>query len=81
MTEEKNIISIDGTDFKEDDLSSRHQYLVRHIKDLQMKIAAKKFELEPLEAAMVQFTNTLLKEVKDTYQFENGEKFENDGLS
>mgnify|MGYP003643228293 FL=1 len=65
MTEEKNIISIDGTDFKEDDLSTRHQYLIRHIKDLQMKIAAKKFELEPLDAAMVQFTNTLLKEIKD----------------
>ena len=60
MTEEANVISIDGTDYKESDLSDRQKYLVRHIKELQSEVAGKKFDLERLEAAMTHFTNCLL---------------------
>ena len=78
MTEEANVISIDGTDYTESDLSDKQKYLVRHIKELQSEVAGKKFDLERLEAAMTHFTNMLIAEVKEKYQFENGEKFSSD---
>ena len=78
MTEEANVISIDGTEYTESDLSDRQRYLVRHIKELQSEVAGKKFGLERLEAAMTHFTNMLIAEVKEKYQFENGEEFGSD---
>jgi len=78
MTEEANVISIDGTDYTESDLSDKQKYLVRHIKELQSEVAGKKFDLERLEAAMTHFTNMLIAEVKEKYQFENGEEFSSD---
>ena len=77
MTEEANVISIDGTDYTESDLSDRQRYLVRHIKELQSEVAGKKFDLERLEAAMTHFTNMLIAEVKEQYKSENGKSFEN----
>jgi len=81
MTEEANVISIDGTDYTESDLSDRQRYLVHHIKELQSEVAGKKFDLERLEAAMTHFTNMLIAEVKEKYKFENGENFENDSTN
>ena len=78
MTKEANVISIDGNDYKESDLSVRQRYLVHHIKELQSEVAGKKFDLERLEAAMTHFTNMLIAEVKEQYQFENGEEFGSD---
>ena len=78
MTEEANVISIDGTDYTESDLSDKQKYLVRHIKELQSEVAGKKFDLERLEAAITHFTNMLIAEVKEKYQFENGEEFSSD---
>jgi len=77
MTEEANVISIDGTDYTESDLSDRQRYLVHHIKELQSEVAGKKFDLERLEAAMTHFTNMLIAEVKEQYKSENGKSFEN----
>ena len=81
MTEEANVISIDGTDYVESDLSDRQKYLVRHIKELQSEVAGKKFDLERLEAAMTHFTNMLIAELKNSYKFENGESFKNDSTN
>tara|TARA_R110000782_G_scaffold101346_1_gene188012 strand:+ start:330 stop:566 length:237 start_codon:yes stop_codon:yes gene_type:complete len=78
MAEEANVISIDGTNYTESDLSDRQKYLVHHIKELQSEVANKKFDLERLEAAMTHFTNMLIAEVKEQYKFENGEKFGNE---
>ena len=78
MTEEANVISIDGTDYTESDLSDRQKYLVHHIKELQSEVAGKKFDLERLEAAMTHFTNMLIAEIKEQYKFENGEEFSSD---
>jgi len=77
MTEKANVISIDGNDYKESDLSDRQRYLVHHIKALQSEVASKKFDLERLEAAMTHFTNMLIAEVKEQYKSENGKSFEN----
>jgi len=78
MTEEANVISIDGTDYVESDLTDKQRKYIWHIRDLQQKINKRKFELEPLEVALQSFTNMLIAEVKEQYQFENGESFEND---
>ena len=78
MTEEANVISIDGNDYKESDLSDKQRKYIWHIRDLQQKINKRKVELEPLEVALQSFTNMLIAEVKEQYQFENGESFKND---
>ena len=78
MTEEANVISIDGTDYVESDLTDKQRKYIWHIRDLQQKINKRKVELEPLEVALQSFTNMLIAEVKEQYQFENGESFEND---
>jgi|TARA_E500000318_G_C3400904_1_gene149791 hypothetical protein len=78
MTEETNVISIDGNDYKESDLTDKQRKYIWHIRDLQQKINKRKVELEPLEVALQSFTNMLIAEVKEQYQFENGESFEND---
>ena len=76
MTEEANVISIDGNDYKESDLSDKQKKYIWHIRDLQQKINKRKDELEPLEVALQSFTNMLLAELKDSYKFENGESFD-----
>jgi len=76
MTEEANVISIDGNDYKESDLSDKQRKYIWHIRDLQQKINKRKVELEPLEVALQSFTNMLLAELKDSYKFENGESFD-----
>ena len=67
MTEEANVISIDGNDYKESDLSDKQKKYIWHIRDLQQKINKRKVELEPLEVALQSFTNMLLAELKDSY--------------
>tara|TARA_R100001463_G_scaffold72152_10_gene126058 strand:+ start:559 stop:804 length:246 start_codon:yes stop_codon:yes gene_type:complete len=81
MTEEANVISIDGTDYVESDLTDKQRKYIWHIRDLQQKINKRKVELEPLEVALQSFTNMLIAEVKEQYQFENGENFENDSTN
>jgi hypothetical protein len=76
MTEEANVISIDGTDYVESDLTDKQRKYIWHIRDLQQKINKRKVELEPLEVALQSFTNMLLAELKDSYKFENGESFD-----
>jgi hypothetical protein len=76
MTEEANVISIDGNDYVESDLSDKQKKYIWHIRDLQQKINKRKVELEPLEVALQSFTNMLLAELKDSYKFENGESFD-----
>ena len=81
MTEEANVISIDGTDYVESDLSDKQRKYIWHIRDLQQKINKRKVELEPLEVALQSYTNMLIVEVKEQYKFENGENFENDSTN
>jgi len=76
MTEEANVISIDGTDYVESDLTDKQRKYIWHIRDLQDKVNRRKLDLEPLELALQSFTNMLLAELKDPYKFENGESFD-----
>ncbi len=81
MTEEANVISIDGTEYKESDLSDKQRKYIWHIRDLQDKVNRRRLDLEPLELALQSYTNMLIAEVKEKYQFENGENFENDSTN
>ena len=76
MTEEANVISIDGTDYTESDLSDKQRKYIWHIRDLQDKVNRRRLDLEPLELALQSYTNMLIAEVKEQYKFENGESFE-----
>ena len=76
MSEESNVISIDGTDYKESDLSDKQRKYIWHIRDLQDKVNRRRLDLEPLELALQSYTNMLIAEVKEQYKFENGESFE-----
>lgn len=78
MTEETNIISIDGTEYKESDLTNKQRKYIWHIRDLQDKVNKRRLDLEPLELALQSYTNMLIAEVKEQYQFENGEEFSSD---
>ena len=81
MTEESNIISVDGMDYKESDLSEKQKTYIYHIRDLQQKVSRRKLELEPLEVALEFYSKAIIDELKESYEFENGEKFENDGTN
>ena len=81
MTEEANVISIDGTDYTESDLTDKQRKYIWHIRDLQDKVNRRRLDLEPLELALQSYTNMLITEVKEQYKFENGESFENDATN
>lgn len=58
--EESNIIHINGTDYKENDLSEQQHYFINQIKDLQAKANNLKFQLDQVQVALNTFTNELL---------------------
>lgn len=58
--EESNIIHINGTDYKENDLSEQQHYFINQIKDLQSKANNLKFQLDQVQVALNTFTNELL---------------------
>lgn len=58
--EESNIIHINGTDYKENDLSEQQHYFINQIKDLQAKANSLKFQLDQVQVALNTFTNELL---------------------
>ena len=78
MTKEANVISIDGTEYKESDLTNKQRKYIWHIRDLQDKVNKRRLDLEPLELALQSYTNMLIAEVKEQYKFENGEEFSSD---
>ena len=59
-SEESNIIHINGTDYKENDLSEQQHYFINQIKDLQAKANNLKFQLDQVQVALNTFTNELL---------------------
>ena len=58
--EESNIIHINGTDYKENDLSEQQHYFINQIKDLQAIANNLKFQLDQVQVALNTFTNELL---------------------
>ena len=65
MTEQKTkVITIDGKEYNQEDLSQDQNYFINQIKDLQVKAANLKFQLDQITVAQNAFTNSLIQSVK-----------------
>ena len=64
MTEQSNVITIDGKEYKTEDLSQDQNYFINQIKDLQAKAANLRFQLDQVTVAQNAFTNSLIQSVK-----------------
>ena len=59
-----NVITIDGTEYKEEDLSQDQSYFINQIRDLQAKAGSLKFQLDQVTVAQNAFTNSLIQSIK-----------------
>jgi hypothetical protein len=64
MTEQNNVITIDGKEYKQEDLSQDQNYFINQIKDLQAKAASLRFQLDQVTVAQNAFTNSLIESLK-----------------
>jgi hypothetical protein len=64
MTEQNNVITIDGKEYNQEDLSQDQNYFINQIKDLQSKAANLRFQLDQVTVAQNAFTNSLIQSVK-----------------
>ena len=64
MTEQSNVITIDGKEYKTEDLSQDQNYFINQIKDLQAKAANLRFQLDQVTVAQNAFTNSLIESLK-----------------
>ena len=59
-----NVVSVNGTEIPEQDLSDNQRYLIRQIRDLEIQINAIKLQLGQREVALSSFTNLLIESVE-----------------
>ena len=64
MTEQSNVITIDGKEYNTEDLSQDQTYWINQIKDLQTKSANLRFQLDQVTVAQNAFTNSLIQSLK-----------------
>ena len=64
METKSNVITIDGTEYSQDDLDDSQTYLINQIKDLQAKGASLRFQLDQVTVAQNAFTNSLIQSLK-----------------
>jgi hypothetical protein len=66
MSEKKTqIITINGTDYTEDQLTDEQKIMISHIADLDRKISSAKFNLDQLSVGREAFVNMLTKSLAD----------------
>jgi hypothetical protein len=65
METKSNVITIDGTEYSQDDLDDSQTYLINQIKDLQAKSANLRFQLDQVSVAQSAFTNSLITIIKE----------------
>ena len=66
-----NVITIDGTEYSQEDLDDSQTYLINQIKDLQAKSANLRFQLDQVSVAQSAFTNSLITSLKNEEVIEN----------
>ena len=66
MEPESNVVSINGTDYIEDDLDERQRYLINQIRDLQLKSNNLRFQLDQVVVAQDKFTEELIKALEES---------------
>ena len=59
-----NIVTIDGKEYKTEDMNEQQTYLIAQIRACQQKAANIRFELDQVQAAQNVFTNELIKSVQ-----------------
>ncbi len=68
MAENKKTVSINGTEYKEDQLTDQQKVMINHVADLDRKIGSTQFNLEQLQvgrkAFMDMLESSLVEEVK-----------------
>jgi hypothetical protein len=74
-----NVITIDGTEYSQDDLDDSQTYLINQIKDLQGKSANLRFQLDQVSVAQSAFTNSLITSLKNEEVIENMNEDKNIG--
>ena len=74
MTEQSNVITIDGKEYNAEDLSQDQNYFINQIKDLQAKGASLRFQLDQVTVAQNAFTNSLIQSVKGEEEDSKEEK-------
>jgi len=70
MTEQSNVITIDGKEYNQEDLTQDQNYFINQIKDLQAKGASLRFQLDQVTVAQNAFTNSLIQSVKGSEENE-----------
>lgn len=68
-----NVITIDGKDYKTEDMSEQQTYLINQIRSCQNKATNIRFELDQVQAAQNVFTNELIRSVQDADKDEAAE--------
>jgi hypothetical protein len=63
--EQKDIITIDGTEYDFDTLEDEQKYVINQIRDLNGKIAQAQFGIDQLRTAQSAFTNMLVESVQE----------------
>ena len=71
METKSNVITINGTEYSQDDLDDSQTYLINQIKDLQAKSASLRFQLDQVTVAQNAFTNSLITSLKNEEVIEN----------
>ena len=61
----QNVITIDGKEYKTEDMDAQQTYLISQIRSCQQKAANIRFELEQVQAAQNAFTNILIQSVQE----------------
>lgn len=64
MDQKSNVVSINGQEIPEQDLSENQKYLIMQIRDLETQVNAIKMQLGQREVAMSTFTNLLIDTVE-----------------
>ena len=75
--EKSNVITINGTEYSQDDLDDSQTYLINQIKDLQGKSANLRFQLDQVSVAQSAFTNSFIQSLKNEEVIENMNEVKN----
>lgn len=65
MTEQTNVITINGKDYKAEDFNEQQTYLINQVRACQQKASNIRFELDQVQAAQDAFTNSLIQSVEE----------------
>ena len=75
METKNNVVTINGQEYIEDNLNDNQKYFINQIRDLQLKAANLRFQLDQVVVAQDKFTEELIKTVEVVEEEEEEEEF------